>query len=179
MNISITIAGPPILPLGEERNYILRATFHYHNPSCSSVLISSPLPPITFKEAGSPIDNGASLTGTYRLYPLSPPSAEHVEDNWFDFDIDDSPKLVTTANGFTTIRPGENITRELTIVPACFEVKPGVKYVLRMPEGYGRIQWWAVGGMEVFEGIAVRATEWSSDEGLNCGVSNDVEVLAT
>lgn len=100
-----------------------------------------------------------------------------VKNNWFDRELDDSPKSVTTGNGFSTIHPGEGITREVTIVPACFETEPGTKHVLRMPDAYGWIQWWGVGELEAFRGIEVRTTEWSSDGGLNCGISNGVEVV--
>ncbi len=174
----MTIAGPSKFPLGEESNYILTATLHYQAPSSSSPPGAPPLPPITIKEYGSPISTEASMTGTYRLYPTSSPNDGPVNDNWFDFDIDDSPKDVTAGNGFSTVHPGESIVREVTIVPACFETKAGTKYVLRMPEAYGRIQWWGVGEIEAFRGIEVRPIEWSSDGGLNCGMSNDVEVVA-
>lgn len=174
----MTIAGPSKFPLVEESNYFLTATLHYQAPSSPSQPDAPLLPPITIKEDGSPISTGASLTGTYRLYPTSPPKDEPVNDNWFDCDIDDSPQAVTADNGFSTLHPGESVSREVTIVPACFEVEPGMKYVLRMPDGYGRIQWWAVGEMEALRGIKVRPTEWSSDGGLNCGTSNDVEVVA-
>ncbi len=64
------------------------------------------------------------------------------------------------------------------MVPICFEAKPGAKYVLRMPEGYGFIQWWGVGEMEALKGVEVRCTEWSEDGGLKVGMSNEIEVLA-
>lgn len=64
------------------------------------------------------------------------------------------------------------------MVPSCFESKPGVKYVLRMPGGYGWIEWWGVGEMEAFKGAEIRCTEWSEDGGLKVGMSNEIEVLA-
>ncbi len=70
------------------------------------------------------------------------------------------------------------MTRQVTVVPACFDTQPGAKYVLRMPEGNGRIEWWGVGDMKAFEGLEVRPTEWSGDGGLACRGSNAVEVLA-
>jgi len=118
------------------------------------------------------------MTGTYRLYPSSPLNAEAIHFDFIDFDLDDDPKPITAANGFSTVRPGESITRDLTMVPICFEAKPGAKYVLRMPEGYGFIQWWGVGEMEAFKGVEVRCTEWSEDGGLEVGMSNEIEVLA-
>lgn len=173
----MTITGPPNFPPREDSNYILTVTLSYQAPSSSSSPRAPRLPPITIKEHGSPISTAASLTGTYRLYPTSSPNDVPVKDNWFDFDLDDSPKAVTAGNGFSTIHPGESITREVTIVPACFETKPGTKYVLRMPDAYNRIQWWGVGVVDAFSGIEVRLTEWSSDGGLNCGMSNGVEVV--
>ncbi len=93
------------------------------------------------------------MTGTYRLYPSSPPNAEVIHSGSIDFDLDDDPKPITAANGFSKVRPGESITRDLTMVLICFEAKPGAKYVPRMPEGHGFIQWWGIGEKEAFKGV--------------------------
>jgi len=118
------------------------------------------------------------LTGTYRLYATSSPSEKPVSAHWVNFELDDRPKAVTVGNGFLTLRPGESVVRDVRIVPACFETIAGARYLLRMPEGHGWIRWWGGGEIEAFGGVEVRATEWSRDGGLDCGRSNDVEIVA-
>lgn len=48
-------------------------------------------------------------------------------------------------------------------MPLFFAIKPGEKYLERMAEWWGSIQWCGAGEAEASEGIKVRATEWSED----------------
>ena len=173
----MTIAGQSNFPSGEGSHYSLTVTLKYQAPSSSLLLDIPPLPPITIKEDGSPICTGASLTRTYRLFHYSSQNDVPVKANWFEFELDGSPKPVTAGNGFSTLHLGESITRKVTIAPECFDTEPGKKYELRMPNAYGWIEWWGVGEIEGFREIKVRATECSSDGALNCGSSNDIEVV--
>ena len=190
-HLSVTITGSDIFQLGEEQTYSLTATLHYHGSDESSSSSSSPstapapappvvLPPLTIKQDWSPVSKFSSLTGLYRLHPISPPDAPAIEFRGADFELMDEPKAVNAENGFTCLHPNESVTRNLVLVPACFSgAQPDTRYRIKMaPDHQGRIQWWGVGEMERFRDVKVRCTERSLDGGLVVRSSNEIEVLA-
>jgi len=184
-HLSVSIAGSNIFQLGEEQNYGLTATLRYHgsdhlsSPSAPLPLVPNKLPPITFKQDWSPISKLSSLTGLYRLHSVSPPDAEAIDFTGVDFELDDEPKAVNTENGFTCLHPNESVTREVVLVPACFDARPDTRYKIKMTRGHGRrIEWWGIGEIEKFRDVKVRCTEFSTDGGLIISSSNEIEVVA-
>ena len=183
-HLSVTITGSNIFQLGEEQTYSLTATLHYHGSDESLSPSTAPappivLPPLTIKQDWSPFSKFSSLTGLYRLHPISPPDAPAIEFYGANFELMDEPKAVNAENGFTCLHPNESVTRKLVLVPACFSgAKPDTRYKIKMAPDQGRIQWWGVGEMERFRDVKVRCTELSLDGGLVVRSSNEIEVLA-
>lgn len=183
-HLSITIAGSNIFQLSEEQTYGLTATLRYHgseelsSPSGALPLVPNKLPPLTFKQDWSPISKFSSLTGLYRLHSVSPPDAEAIDFHGADFELLDEPKAVNTENGFICLHPNESVTREVVLVPACFDARPDTRYKIKMTLGHGRIEWWGIGEIEKFRDVKVRCTELSKDGGLIINSSNEIEVLA-
>ena len=106
------------------------------------------------------------------------PDAEAIDFHGADFELLDEPKAVNTENGFTRLHPNESVTREVVLVPACFNARPDTRYKIKMILGHGRIEWWGVGEIEEFREVKVRSTELSKDVGLVIRLSNEIEVLA-
>lgn len=183
-HLSITIAGSNIFQLGEEQTYGLTATLRYHGseelsrPSGALPLVPSKLPALTFRQAWSPISKLSSLTGLYRLHSVSPPDTEAIDFHGVDFELLDESKAVNTKNGFICLHPNESVTREVVLVPACFDARPNTRYKIKMTLGHGQIQWWGIGEIEEFRDMKVRCTEISKDGSLIINVSNEIEVLA-
>jgi hypothetical protein len=183
-HLSVTIAGSNIFQLGEEQTYGLTATLRYHgseelsSPSGALPPVTNELPPLTFKQDWSPISKLSSLTGLYRIYSVSPPDAEAIDFHGANFELLDEPKAVNTENGFICLHPNESVTREVVLVPACFDARPDTRYKIKMILGHGRIEWWGIGEIEEFRDVKVRSTELSNHGGLSIKSSNEIEVLA-
>ncbi len=183
-HLSVTITGSNIFQLGEEQTYGLTATLRYHgseessSPSGTLPPVPNKLPPLTFKQDWSPISKLSSLTGLYRIYSVSPPDAEAIDFHGANFELLDEPKAVNTENGFICLHPSESVTREVVLVPACFDARPDTRYKIKMILGHGRIEWWGIGEIEEFRDVKVRSTELSNHGGLSIKSSNEIEVLA-
>ncbi|KAG8532437.1 uncharacterized protein KY384_002314 [Bacidia gigantensis] len=171
-HLSLSISGPSSFPhsTNETDNYTLTVTLKYHAPSPAPHSLDPPpplLPAITIKEAFSPLSTLSSLLGLYRLYPVqssttpsnpSNPSinpetgVKHeasaevpVHFSKADIDLDITPKPVTEDNGFTCLHPGEEVVRDVAMVPMCHRVEQGERYVIRIVDASGE-------GVEVGEG---------------------------
>lgn len=86
----------------------------------------------------------ATFLGTYLLYQAN---GAAVASNFPEINPEDEALPVCSENGFSTIGPGESITRELSLHARFYEVKVGARYELLMPRGC--IGWWDWGAMEV------------------------------
>ena len=183
-HLSVTIAGSNIFQLSEGQTYSLTATLRYHGSgeltslSGALPLVLNKLPPLTFKRDWSPLSKVSSLTGLYRLYAVSLPDAVAIDFYEVNFELLDEPKAVNTENGFICLHPNKSVTREVVLVPLCFDARPDTRYRIRMTPGLGRIQWWGIGEIEEFRDVKVSCTELSKDGGLRINSCNEIEVLA-
>lgn len=142
--LSVTISGPPTLSLaGKERSYYtINAQLHYHSDPGSQ--------PITLRNSGLP-GSGWIDQERYLFYKADDSSVAEgvaVYHEFPDYEIDDDPVRVSAENGFSTIAPGETITRDVRIwLRWWFGLEVGCRCQLLMPWAY--IGWWADGPMEV------------------------------
>lgn len=121
---AIAISGPHTLFLSEE-SYTLTVHLQYEPDSGTQ--------PVTIRNGGVP-GSGWVDDEVYLFYDTDGAALEH---EFPDKNSDDNEVPVRAENGFSTIRPGETITRRIRIwLGWWFGLKAGGKYKLLMPHGY-------------------------------------------
>lgn len=99
---------------------------------------------MTIRNGGVP-GSGWVADEIYLFYNTDGHVLEYEE---IDKNIDDDEVAVRAENGFSSLGPGETITRQVEIWLRWWSgLKVGGRYKLLMPRGY--IGWWDYGAMEV------------------------------
>jgi hypothetical protein len=136
----ISISGEPFLSLSGK--YSLEVELYYH--------AEHGFQPITFRDYQSPIDVVAGDQCQYRFFKEDGTVAPEYAVEPFP---DRAPKEVSVENGFSSISPGERITRSIAIdAKSCYELESGIEYKLQLPRG--QITWWGAGSLEVSFGTS-------------------------